>query len=394
MGETAVKKKLLIVVHRLSVGGVQRSLINALKFLDYDHYDVTIYVRENRAELSGQVDRRVKKVIINDDATRYYRKPRAVLLYILSRLLKAVGKDDSAVQARLKSFVIDSKMDCERKRYFSGTERFDVAVSYIQGYTAEFVARCVPADRKIVFFHGSVDENHELHQRVFTSFDRIVAVNERCRKVLEGFYPVHADKFAVVENVVDAEEIRRRSAEYSVDRRGKELVLCSCGRFSAEKGFDLAVEAAALLQKNGVDFLWYFVGDGPERQRLERMISENGLSDRIVLTGILENPYPYMAACDVYVQPSYEEAQPLAIMEAVILGRPVVSTETVGGRSILENGDKGILTLVSGAGIADGVEKLIIDENLRRSFENLYTEKDYRKSLEEYKSAWAELIGS
>ena len=69
-----MKKKLLIVAHHMTIGGVQKSLISALKALDYNTYDVTLYLRKNRTDLLSFVDERVN-VIINTDPNRYYRKP-------------------------------------------------------------------------------------------------------------------------------------------------------------------------------------------------------------------------------------------------------------------------------------------------------------------------------
>ena len=79
------KQKLLIAVHQMNMGGVQKSLLCALRALDYDRYDVTLYVRKNRCDLLKQADPRVNRIVVNDDKTRYYRKPCAVLLFLIYR---------------------------------------------------------------------------------------------------------------------------------------------------------------------------------------------------------------------------------------------------------------------------------------------------------------------
>ena len=81
-GAVIMKKKLLIVAHHMTIGGVQKSLISALKALDYDKYDVTLYLRKNRTDLIPFIDERVN-IIINKDPNRYYRKPSAILLQML-----------------------------------------------------------------------------------------------------------------------------------------------------------------------------------------------------------------------------------------------------------------------------------------------------------------------
>ena len=78
-----MKKKLLIVAHHLTIGGVQKSLISAMPTLDYDKYDITLYLRKNRTTLLPYVDKRAN-VIINEDKTKYYRKPFAVFLQLVA----------------------------------------------------------------------------------------------------------------------------------------------------------------------------------------------------------------------------------------------------------------------------------------------------------------------
>ena len=383
----AEKKELLIAVHRLSVGGVQKSLLSALKVLDYDIFNVTLYVRRNQCQLLKQIDPRVGRIIVNKDTTHYYRRPYAVLLLSMIKAGALIGKKSSVLQERLNSYIRDRRMAYEKKHYFSDGIRYDAAVAYIQGETALFVDRFVQAGRKIVFWHSSVDEKHQLHESVFPSFDRIAAVNDGCREMLRKNYPDSADKIVVVENYVDAEKIISASEEYTVDRPAGKTILCTCGRFSREKGFDLALDAARILKDKGLDFLWYFVGDGPERNALEEKIVLYGLQKEICITGMIENPYPYFASCDIYVQPSYEEAQPLAILEALIFGKTIVSTETVGGKTILENGRRGILTPINAGGLAAGIAG---------SSENRNTQPpqriDYRQKKLDYQRHWEQLL--
>ncbi len=128
------------------------------------------------------------------------------------------------------------------------------------------------------------------------------------------------------------------------------------------------------------------------RQKLEKMISEYGLTTNIRITGFLENPYPYTLGCDIYVQPSYEEAQPLAVMEAQILGKPIVSTNTVGGKTILEDGKKGVLTDFTAESLADGILSLIGSPEKRAAFSNLFTAEDDRRNRTVYAEKWDALL--
>ena len=387
----SAKKTLLFVIHQLTVGGAQKSLLSALNAIDYDTYDVTLYVRKNRLALLPQVDGRVRKIIVNEDASRYYRRPRAVALYLLSHLAQLWGGSGERFEKRLRQYVVDAGMQYEKRHYFSDGKRYDVAISYIQGYTAQFTWQYVPANRKIMFYHDSTDNNHELHQSVMAGFERIAAVSEGCRKMLQEAYPDYADKIIYIENCVDRDFVLAEAGKKTIDRGNRKIVLCTCGRISPVKGFDLAVAAAKQLKEKGHDFLWYFVGDGPEREALEKQIDAS-LKDNIHITGLLENPYPYIAQCDIYVQPSYEEAHPLAILEAQILCRPVVSTATAGGKTTISDGETGVLAAITAESLAEKIDEMINDRALRERIGENLGKFDWAMDKKRFRAAWKTLL--
>lgn len=388
------KRKVLFVVHQLNYGGVQKAVLTALNAIDYSENEVTLYVRKNRLQLLPDVNKKVSKVIINEDKTHYYRKPYTIYLMLCKnccRLLRLRKKADDFHQ-RIVGYLNKSQMLYEKKHYFNNDVQYDVAISYIQGYTTKFVAEYIRAKRKIMFYHVSTDENHHIHEKSMAYFDAIVGVNEGVQNVLKGLYSDYADKMTYIENYVDADEILMKSKAYSISRDKNQIVLCSCGRFAPVKGFDLAVEAAVKLKDKGINFIWYFVGDGPERANLESLIIDNKLNKNIVITGLKDNPYPYIAGCDIYVQPSYEESFGLTIAEAKILCKPIVSTATLGGNKQIVNNENGILTGISGKEIADGINRFLEDDNLQGAVVQNLKNIDYNQLLKEYQFQWKRLL--
>lgn len=386
-----MKKRLLIVAHHMTIGGVQKSLISALKALDYDKYDVTLYLRKNRTDLLPFVDERVN-VIVNTDANRYYRKPYAVLLQLRALLAKILGQKNEAdnFNSILEEKIRQDTMQYEKKTYF-GNAHYDIAVAYVQGYVALFVDKCISADKKILFCHTSTNENPEIHNAVIRNYAAVAALHEQQKALIEEWYPASKGKIRIVENYTDKELITEQSKEFSIPETDK-TVLCSCGRFAPVKGFDMAVEAARILKDNSVDFVWYFVGDGPERSKLEKKISEYRLENNIVITGMQKNPYPYMAGCDIYVQPSYEEAMPVTIIEALRLNKPVISTATVGGCKLVENGRNGIVCEIRPEAIAESITALINDKEKHEFILNNLKSTDCSHEFEKYKEQWKNLL--
>lgn len=386
------KKKVLIVAHHLTVGGVQKSLISALKAIDYEKYDVTLYLRKNRLDLLPLVDERVK-VIVNDDSAHYYRKPKALLLQMnifLCKLLK-VKKRVWELEKELADWIRSSMMDYEKKRFFD-EENYDVAISYVQGYTTYFVANYVMADKKIAFYQVSTDELHDVHEEAFPKYDIIVVEHEDIKSLMEIWYPFIKGKIEIVENYVDSEILIAQSREKSISRESMKTVICSCGRFAKVKGFDMAVEAAKILKNRGIDFVWYIVGDGPERQKIEKLIEDYNLWNYIKLPGMQTNPYPYIASSDIYVQPSYEEALSIALLEAQMLCRPIITTKTVGGSSMIRDGVDGKVVDIDKNALAQGIEELIHNSEYRNKFIKELEQKDYCKLRKQYQKQWDNIL--
>lgn len=386
-----MKKKLLIVAHHMTIGGVQKSLISALKALDYDKYDVTLYLRKNRTVLLPFVDKRVK-IIVNTDPNRYYRKLYAIILQIKMLVLKAFGKKNKARELNdiLEEKIRNDAMEYERKTYFADAH-YDIAVAYVQGYVSLFVDKCIKANKKILFYHTSTNDTPEIHNAVIGNYSTVVALHEQQKALLEEWYPPVEGKIKIVENYTDKELIAEQSKAFPVPQTDK-TVICSCGRFSPVKGFDMAVDAAKILKDNGKDFIWYFVGDGPERKNIEQKIAEHGLEKNIVITGMQTNPYPYMACCDIYVQPSYEEAMPVTILEAHRLNKPVISTATVGGCKLVENGINGIVCEIKSESIAESITDLINDTEKYNCILSNLKATDYSHEFEKYKAQWEALL--
>ena len=386
------KRKVFIAIHQLNLGGAQKALISALNAIDYAENEVTLYVRKDRLDLLPQVNRNVSNIIINQDHTRYYRKPYAVLLHIKSKINDLLKRSNESNDEKLKQYIVKKQIEFEKRHYFSEKLSYDIAISYIQGYTAKAVAENVKAKRKVMFYHDSTDSLHQLHCEIMHHFERIYCVSKGAQRVVQGFYPRYAEKIECLENYVDAENVRHKANEFVPDYPKDKLILCSCGRITPVKGYDLAVEAAEILKQKGLEFKWYFVGDGVDRPKIESLISEKQLEDHLEITGLQENPYPYIKNCDIYVQPSYEEAHPLSIIEAQILGKVIASTATVGGKSIIRDGENGVIADSNAESLAYKINSIYQDKDLQNTIHDNLAKIDYSKDHQRFKNDWEKLL--
>lgn len=386
------KKKLLIVVHHLTIGGIQKSLISALNAIDYNKYAVTVYVRKNRTDLLEYINKNAE-IIINTDKTKYYRKLSSIIYLFLIFIYSLFSIKEKKIRTENKLNEKIRKMQEEYEyRHYLRDRAFDIAVAYSQGYTPELVDKYVNADKKIAFFHSSTQEQNELYNSISERFDAFGVLNEGQKELVEKWYPATVGKTVIVENYVDSRFILKLSKDIKIDKSDGRFVLCSCGRFAKVKGFDLACLSAKILKDNGIDFLWLFVGDGPEMANIKKIVNKYGLESNIKFVGMLKNPYPYVAACDIYIQPSYEEAYGLSIKEALILNRLVVTTDTLGGRTLIKNEINGVICSANGASIADGITKLLTDTKLRNRIYCNIKKDDRSFEEDEYKEHWSRLL--
>lgn len=379
-----MKKKVLFVNPSLCQGGRERMLIQTLELLDPQLYDVTVFLFEKNNVLIDYIPDHIN-VVVKDINKHFYRSPKAIVYNSKKRIYTGLKNERKAkfYSEKLVDYIHDCKMEYPAKRIFKDAN-FDIVISYAEGKNSEIVSRFDA--KRILFFHNSKDSHHALNLQLFPKYHQIIAVNDGVKEMLAECYSEFSDKVSVIYNYIDASRIIAKSKDKPDNTKTKKngLSICTCGRISHEKGFELAVEAADYLKKQGINFLWLFIGDGADRPKIERDIKEKELEQYIEITGYKDNPYPYMAAADIYVQPSYEEAQPLVLLEAMVLGKPIVSTKTVGGNTILKGGEKGILTDFSGQALAKGIMTLINNPDVRSSLENLYTLEDNEKEKQIY----------
>ena len=365
-----MKKKLIFISEALWIGGIETALVGLLNRLDYEKYDVTCLILRDSQEMADRITPRCRLLVADrqhpvsfPQAYRYSR------LYNLmeepqtsSRLRRMIWKLLCLVLRAPEALLYSAYI----RRQLRG-ESFDTAIIY-SDRTAETAIRAIRANRFLMFYH------HGSMRRAYHDFygyrraSKVIAVSEAQAEKLRAYRPSYADKIIAINNIIEVDSVRQKARcapeiLFPTDR----INLVSCGRLAVEKGVDLAVDACALLASQELPpFHWWIVGGGPQEQALRRRAEEKGLGHCLTFLGMQSNPYPYIRQADLYVQPSRIEGHPLTILEAQVLGRPILATETDGSRGILSQNGAGMLCGISAEGIADGVRELLTHPELRK----------------------------
>ena len=249
-------------------------------------------------------------------------------------------------------------------------EEYDVVVSYQDGESGYYAIDRVRAKKKILWLHSDYQKqgyDPAFDERFYKTCNAIVTVSEKCRSCFLREFPHFEDKTYILENITSSEGVLSRGNAAEVLEYGQYPMtkILSVGRLNWQKGFDIAIDAAKLLQETGVDFLWLVVGDGSEREQLQRQIEENGVSGCFKLIGAKENPYPYMKACDILVQPSRIEGRSIVLDEAKIFCKPIVATNYSTVKDSIEHGKSGWIVDMTPQALSEGILHMMQDDKLR-----------------------------
>lgn len=379
-----MKKQLLIISGGMEIGGIERSLLGLLGELDYERYDVDLLLFSVSGELLPLVDSRcnllpeIKQcaVMTKPISAAIREFPSIGIKRVACRITaaKKYGTDDGAVFALLSSYWRScvSNMPEQKKKY-------NAVISFM--WPHDYAAKKVKADKKIAWIHTDytvAKMNFAKDEKVWQCFDKIAAVSDECGEAFKKVYPALADRLITVENILSSDFIKVQSEKEvpkDIDTSTKSVL--SVGRFTHQKAFDLAAESCRIMKEKGCDFKWYLIGYGPDEELIRSKIRENRVEDRMIILGKKTNPYPYMAACDIYAQPSRYEGKAVTVREAQILGKPVLITDYETAASQVENGIDGIICQMDTAAVADALISLLGNKDLCSQLSENCLGRDY-----------------
>ncbi|MCH5155401.1 MAG: glycosyltransferase [Clostridiales bacterium] len=387
-------KKLFIAFEWLHMGGTEKFILDAISLLPKDEYQVDLFlIHEEGPYLQylpsdvrlvcpfkmGRVefDRRYAEIAANYSTRACLKRKkygRAIFRYIANKFnrdrLKRFGSLLSDVDTELKyDIVIGASM----------TQLFSTAV-----------ASAIDADRKYLWVHmpfadkrskNFVYFNAKYFAKYVDKFDGIVCVSNGIKQMVRSAMPNYKGFVTTMYNYFDVAAIKTKAQEQIAETLDGDIKIVSVGRVESQKGFDIAIEAAKILQKNGNKFVWYIIGDGKYRAELTKRAEKLGLNDCFVFLGRHNNPYPYMRMCDIYCQPSRYEAFCTTIIEALVLEKPIVATDFTGIDEQIIDGQNGLIVNKTPKGIAFGLEKMFNAEFRSKLASNADCQSAYKRGV-------------
>lgn len=337
-------KKILFVINTLGRAGAETALLELLRRLDAEEYEISLYVLLGQGEMISQVPQRVhvknKKIctasvlsgagrrkLIQTSFLAFFRHGRTIkkMQYVIQNFFR-MKKTGNIQPDKLLWRVISDGAD----RF---SETFDLAVAYLEGGSAYYVADHVNAKKKAAFVHiayGNSGYTREMDRDCYEKMDQIFTVSQETRRHFLEFYPEYEKKVQVFHNILDTDRIAREAqlpGGFSDSYTG--IRILTVGKLAYQKAYDIAIPAMKKIREDGYEARWYVLGEGSERNALEKQIAELGLQ------------------------------------EAQTLGCAVIASDCAGNREQIVDGEDGLLCTLTPEGIAEKVEELLDDPKKR-----------------------------
>ncbi len=371
-------KKVLFISDGLDCGGSEQSLVSLLTTLDYSKIDVDLLLRSRGGVFERYVPKEVKIIDFEPNIRNKLGFWLANRMYSVDLRMNK-GKKHSAEMLwnRVEKYI--GKM----------TQHYDVAIAFQQGFPTFYLATKVSADKKAARVNIDMlkaNYSQEYCRKYYDQCDTVIGISDALSEQLKTTnYVTDKSKIMTVFNVFSVAFINSLSEGPSFEDEYNGNRIVTTGRLVAQKGYDLAIKAASILKLKGLDFRWYFIGDGEKRAELEASIRQLGLQENVILLGMQPNPYPFMKNCSIYVQTSLFEGFGRTVTEAKILHCPIVTTNFPSAYDQIQNGKNGLICEMNEISIAEKIMMLLGDTELRNKLVKNVTEEEYTTAISESK---------
>jgi len=353
-------KKMIIYMPKLSIGGMEKALINLLKIGKWtDKYDITLF-------LGYYTDKKLLEML-----------PNNVHVYVCNR-----GKWN--VFGKINTFI---KMYFQMIKLFLGIKKYDVAISYAYQHPILATLTRMSSDNNIIFIHNNLKlkmkNNKKRYKKMkFDQFKKIVCVSNEAKKIFLELYPNYLGAVTCINNYIDGDDIIKKASE-PIEFNYQKPVFISIARCEERsKKISRIIDCSKKIVDEGFNFSVLIIGDGEDFNLYKRMVKLKKIEDTVHLLGRKINPYCYLKHSDALVLSSEYEGYGIVIDEARILNIPVISTDVADAKKILDDG-YGILCENSENGIYKGMKEFLEKGyKIKNKFSYLKFNENIDKKLE------------
>lgn len=343
-------KRIVFFSRSLEVGGMEKALLSLLNELAKKEYDITLYLESCTGALLDRLDGRIKLKEYRLSTINFPLIRKTInLLHRLLWTAKNRNKYDFSCCFATYSLI------CGKLALASSENSSLYVHSDYLGYyqknkklTEDFLRSIFISEYKNVFF-----------------------VSNESMENTASVFPELADRFSVVNNIIDPDKVIARSGERADTPLENGCInLLYVGRLDdSSKDFKLMLKSFEKAHEQNPALRLYLIGDGPDKGMIESFIDQNGIG-QVYLLGEKKNPYPYIKACDAMILTSKYEGYPVVYTEALILNKPFITTVPV---------SDGVIDVRDHFTIADGTVESISEAMMRAGTETADFNIDFKR---------------
>jgi glycosyltransferase involved in cell wall biosynthesis len=361
-----MSKKIIFHYSILNIGGAEKSTLRLMKLLCDNGWDVSLVVNIKGGKLESHLDKRIKLYALRSfEAGLKFKSAKNLIgkaMALGDLVLYIVTRVEESIKKRLLRF-----------------QEFDVAGVSLHGLDASLVCEYIDAKVKLHWIRNDLsgcDPHKKAYnniQRYQECIDYYICVSQTAYDSFVKLFPNLQHKARVIPNVLQASQMIQSANETSgvySNYPNKLKVVTVCRLSEKAKGLLRMVKVHQRLRDDGIDFMWFVVGDGEDRDLMQQAINEANLQNNMILLGAKSNPYPYFKEADISATLSYYEGLCGAVNEAKILGKVVIATEFSGIYEQIVNEQSGLIVKNSEDAIYEGMKRLLLDSELREKLSN------------------------
>lgn len=389
--------RIFIAMHYMEIGGAETALVGLLNALDPARVDVDLFLYDHRGEMMQFIPEWVnllpqipKYSVLERPIVELVKRGfcgiAAARLWAKCWFQKAYKRSGSTLE---NNSGLDKMSKCTTPLLpkINQSVTYDLAISFLTPH--RIVAEKVKAKKKIAWIHTDytrvwVDAEEEL--KVWQKYDYVASISGDVTNTFLQVFPSLAPKIVEIENILSPKFVRKRAELEDTDkefRQTDKISLLSIGRYSEQKNYDNVPDICKrLINKTKLNIKWYIIGYGGDEALIRQKIKEAGMEEHVILLGKRINPYPYIKACDIYVQPSRYEGKSVTVREAQMLCKPVVVTNYPTAPSQIRSGIDGVIVPMDNEGCAHGLAEVICDKPLQERIITHLKTHDYGNESE------------
>ena len=367
-------------MHYMEIGGAETALVGLLNALDPARVDVDLFLYDHRGEMMQFIPEWVNLL---PQIPKYSVLERPIVELVkrgfwgiaaarmwAKRISKVAYKRSGSKLENNGGLDKMSKCTTPLLPKINQSVTYNLAISFLTPH--RIVAEKVKAKKKIAWIHTDytrvwVDAEEEL--KVWQKYDYVASISGDVTNTFLQVFPSLAPKIVEIENILSPSFVRKRAEVEDTDkefRQTDKISLLSIGRYSEQKNYDNVPDICKrLINKTKLNIKWYIIGYGGDEALIRQKNKEAGMEEHVILLGKRSNPYPYIKACDIYVQPSRYEGKSVTVREAQMLCKPVVVTNYPTAPSQIRSDVDGVIVPMDNEGCANGLAEVICDKPLQ-----------------------------